>query len=318
MKSRRSSRRLDRDLSVRLTRPNARQPAHWIASSPRATWVRLAAGFVAILVVGGLYFRHQVVASRSMLARQLEVVADLKVSGNRRLAIRATLGRRTDHARPVRGRTGSRHCCVIRPTNRNAHAVADLAGGHSRSSARPARRAVGSFHARRNWRYPVDDDFLGPVGQFLRGGCLPQKPSHVVRLALGKTQWQTALRSGDSHPIAHRQTSHDDAQDDQAVIAVVLVEIDPYRFLYPDLRRWPSPSPTAECQLLRRDGNRCSRSTTCDMNAMRRYDNRLRSTNPHRWSYVRHVARLGVLQRLGLSSSPRYRAHSRPYRTRVG
>lgn len=40
-----------------------------------------------------------------------------------------------------------------------------------------------------------------------------------------------------------------------SAIGVLLLEIDPYQFLYPLIQSWPTPSPTAETLLVRREGN---------------------------------------------------------------
>ena len=38
-------------------------------------------------------------------------------------------------------------------------------------------------------------------------------------------------------------------------MAVVVVEVDPHQFLYPHIQHWPTPSPTAESLLVRREGD---------------------------------------------------------------
>ena len=62
---------------------------------------------------------------------------------------------------------------------------------------------------------------------------------------------ETALRTRISLviPILMHQ-----GQDTQ-VVAVFLLRIDPYKFLYPLIQSWPTPSTTAESVLLRREGN---------------------------------------------------------------
>ena len=42
---------------------------------------------------------------------------------------------------------------------------------------------------------------------------------------------------------------------DTVTVAILLLRIDPYRTLYPILRRWPTPSPSGETLLVRRDGD---------------------------------------------------------------
>ena len=41
----------------------------------------------------------------------------------------------------------------------------------------------------------------------------------------------------------------------KTTIGVLVFEIDPHKFLYPLIQSWPTPSPTAEIQLVRRDGD---------------------------------------------------------------
>ncbi len=38
-------------------------------------------------------------------------------------------------------------------------------------------------------------------------------------------------------------------------VGVLLIRLDPYQFLYPLIKSWPTPSPTGETELVRRDGN---------------------------------------------------------------
>jgi PAS domain S-box-containing protein len=52
-----------------------------------------------------------------------------------------------------------------------------------------------------------------------------------------------------SIPIMYQNSTH------SACIAVLLIDINPYRYLYPSIRHWPTPSQTAEALLVRRDGN---------------------------------------------------------------
>ncbi len=42
---------------------------------------------------------------------------------------------------------------------------------------------------------------------------------------------------------------------DKSLVGVLLLKVDPNQFLYPLIQAWPSPSRTAETELLRRDGN---------------------------------------------------------------
>jgi len=43
--------------------------------------------------------------------------------------------------------------------------------------------------------------------------------------------------------------------DSKRVIGIVVLQIDPAKYLYPFIQRWPIPSTTAETLLVRRDGN---------------------------------------------------------------
>ena len=46
-----------------------------------------------------------------------------------------------------------------------------------------------------------------------------------------------------------------DTQDSNRVLGVLILRIDPQQYLYPLLKRWPTPSQTGETLLVRRDGN---------------------------------------------------------------
>ena len=41
----------------------------------------------------------------------------------------------------------------------------------------------------------------------------------------------------------------------KVTIGVILIRIEPYQFLYPLIKSWPTPSLTGETELVRREGN---------------------------------------------------------------
>jgi len=46
-----------------------------------------------------------------------------------------------------------------------------------------------------------------------------------------------------------------DGTDHSQALGVLALRIDPETYLYPFIRRWPTPSLTAQTLLVRRDGN---------------------------------------------------------------
>ena len=46
-----------------------------------------------------------------------------------------------------------------------------------------------------------------------------------------------------------------DGSDQTRPLGVLALQIDPETYLYPFIKRWPTPSQTAETLLVRRDGN---------------------------------------------------------------
>ncbi len=43
--------------------------------------------------------------------------------------------------------------------------------------------------------------------------------------------------------------------NEKVIIGVILMRIEPYQFLYPLIKSWPTPSLTGETELIRREGN---------------------------------------------------------------
>ncbi len=244
----------------------AARPVDWSRRRWRSGVHLLLVSF-AILVVGALYFRHQVADSRAMLARQLEVVADFKAQ--------EILGWRSE-------RLSAAEQIMLNPfagdqvTALLAHPadaplrtrvltwLADI-----RDHQQGLRAMLLDPSMRLQLAYPVDDNFLGPIASEYAQGAYRQNRVRLSDLHLSKRTGRPHLdlaipiraipiRAIPIRAIPIRGVSADRtdrAPSDQAVVAVLLVELDPYRFMYPDIQRWPSPSPTAECQLIRRDAN---------------------------------------------------------------
>jgi PAS domain S-box-containing protein len=75
-------------------------------------------------------------------------------------------------------------------------------------------------------------------------------------LAAGKPELQDFyLNEQDGRPYLSLLAPIRDADKNGRPLAVVVMRIDPRDFLYPFIQRWPTPSPTAETLLVRKDGD---------------------------------------------------------------
>lgn len=260
-----------------------------------------------ILLIGAAYFHHQVIDSRSVLARQLDVIADLKsqeIVGWRAERLAAAEQIMLD---PFAGEQVTALLANPANTTQRSRVLRWLAGIRDHQQGLRTVLLDASLEVRLT--YPVEDNFLGPVGN-----AFAQAAYHQNRIAL--SDLHRSQRTGRPHldlaipirDVPAVQTNN--APPTNSVIAVVLVEIDPHEFLYPDLRRWPSPSPTAECQLIRREGN-----VVLTLND-RRHDRNAALQQQTPLAQSKSVAVRAVLEDVGILQGLDYRevpvlAHSR-------
>ncbi len=241
----------------------------WSAGLPLLTFVFLSAG---IGTVGYVYFRHQVVTSRESAQTMMSAIGDMKV--------RQILKWRQE-------RLGAAQ--VIVQESRFRRDLWDFLSGPPRSETRSELlewlKAVQEHNEGlrillldrdMNVRlaYPEDKTWFGPIAQdsalrALRSGEVVMSDLHRSFLS-GKIHLDLAIPLGTSQKttcdagvspalaagtVASRSGAPPAASGDLRPLGVIDIEVDPEKFLYPQIRDWPTPSPTAETLLVRREGD---------------------------------------------------------------
>ncbi len=113
---------------------------------------------------------------------------------------------------------------------------------------------VALFDARGELRLGLPDD-QRPLGQVLRGHVADVLRDPRIRMSdlyrgdTGAIQLDLAI------PVFAPGTLAADSPRPSSLLAIILLELDPHRFLYPLIQSWPIPSRTAETLLVRRDGD---------------------------------------------------------------
>ena len=227
-------------------------PRRWVTGY-LITFCFLSAG---IGTVGYCYFKHQIATSRKAAANELSAVVDLKVQ--------QILEWRKE-------RLGNAEHIMLDPFV-GQHGEEFLAGpaqGRQRSSLLAWLRLIQErnqglrtvlLDPQMNVRlaFPEDKVYFGPIAQAFASTAI--RSAQVVFSDLHHSRF-----SGDVHldvaiPIIAGRASPEaggplSESARSPAIAVIVVEVDPHKFLYPHIQSWPTPSPTAETLLVRREGN---------------------------------------------------------------
>ncbi len=105
--------------------------------------------------------------------------------------------------------------------------------------------------------YPEDKIWFGPIAQSsaeqaMKSGAVVMSDLHRSQFS-GEIHLDLAipLSEGPEPPLANPPPA---ASGSQPPWGVLLVEVDPEKFLYPQIQDWPTPSPTGETVLIRREG----------------------------------------------------------------
>ncbi|TLM78495.1 MAG: PAS domain S-box protein, partial [Actinobacteria bacterium] len=240
-------------LGASLLALSTRKPSPGLRSPPRLTgwWpmtiLAVLAGAVAL--TGWFYLRAQLVETRGQVEAELNAIADLKVQQivtwrQERLADAAVIGQAAFFARDVQTFFNDSS-----PT-----AKAELIHWLTLFAENHEYRRVSLFDARGELRLTLPDDGIRPG---------PVMNSHVSDVLRDPRVQMTDLHRGDSGgdiriclaiPIFAPDSSTIDTRP-SSPFAVILLEVDPQRFLYPLIQTWPTPSRTAETLLVRRDGD---------------------------------------------------------------
>jgi PAS domain S-box-containing protein len=197
-----------------------------------------------IIVTGSLYYRNYEKQYRAKVEQELSAVAEMKVDEladwrAERLGDAATFYKNTVFSALVQR-------FFEDPQDREA-------AGHLKSWLDRFKSA-----------YQYDRVFLLDTRSVERIS-VPDTPmpltSHIVQdaskaLGSGEVVFLDFHRSGPDQPI-HLSILVPifKSQKEKKAMGVLVLRIDPYKYLYPFIIKWPSPSPTAETLLVRRDGN---------------------------------------------------------------
>jgi nitrogen fixation negative regulator NifL len=214
---------------------------------PRASYplvlafVLLALG---IVTVGGLYYRDYGKRYRAEVAQQLSAIAALQVGElvqyrQERLADGSIFFRNAAFSALVRR-------ALDHPNDRAAHTE--------------LRTWLRKYHE----QYQYDRVFLLDARGAERMAA-PEVPAPVASVIARRVP--EILESGEAAFQDFYRDEHDqkvyltvlvpilDGPDRRGALGILGLRIDPETYLYPFLRRWPTPSRTAETLLIRRDGN---------------------------------------------------------------
>jgi PAS domain S-box-containing protein len=97
---------------------------------------------------------------------------------------------------------------------------------------------------------PEDKVYFGPIAQGFAVKAL--RSNHVVMSDLHRSRFTDEIHLDLAIPLAGRPAS---PGADAPPLGVIVVEVDPKKFIYPRIQNWPTPSETAETLLIRREGN---------------------------------------------------------------
>jgi signal transduction histidine kinase len=225
---------------------DSRPSRGWLVGGPLLIFSFLAAGIGA---VGYCYFMHQVSASREAAEKELLAGADMKVR-----QVSAWYAERM------------RDAGFFSETPRLAELAGDCAADPPTAKGRDQMLAWmtsvrKSFHYGRvllvdrdqrvRLAVPSDKDWLGPTAQSfaartLATGRIQVSDLHRSRMVPGTIDMDVFV------PLLP-ETAEADARPEPT--GALVFEIDPREFLFPTIQSWPTPSPTAETLLVRREGD---------------------------------------------------------------
>jgi PAS domain S-box-containing protein len=227
-------------MSMLLFDPS-KEPSRWTAKGPAAAFLLL---FAAIMVVGGVYLQVQQAHMRRAAQAELVAVADLKCE------------------EIVQWRQERTHDAFFLASA--AFAARDVAALLADPDSEAARAEV------LNWLTLLKGDRYTSATIFDTGGTArfsvpPQAafPGDKLQALVAEAVLRNAVTLSDLHGAENNGVHLDltvpihapGADPAAAPIAVILLQMDPHRFLFPLIQSWPSPSLSAETLLVRREGD---------------------------------------------------------------
>jgi signal transduction histidine kinase len=221
---------------VRPGRASGRFPGRWWA------FPALAVLFAAAIGGGGwLFFRKERTHSRATAQSELSAIANMKAD-----QIARWIAERRSDAELAREK---------------AESMQFLSTPAGASVREPLLRWIGVLRRTSDYAVVALYDATGtlrlavPSGDTARYPCLPEHVQAALRAR--DIVFADLHRAGPGEPIHMCFLvpigASSDAEKPAAGVLVLL--IDPYRFLYPLVQNWPLPSPTAETLLVRREGD---------------------------------------------------------------
>ena len=233
----------------------ANSPAGPLPSSSRRFAKGVSLAFlillVAIGVAGKAYFTHQLAESRQQAEDQLWAVASLKV-------------RQIVDWREERRSAAQTIMRDLFLAERVGKFLAGSKGGEMRSAMLARLKSIQEHNQalrtvlldpQLNVRltFPEDKTYFGPIAQTYAVAAL--RAGQVVFSDLHRSQF-----TGDIHldlvvPLSLPRAPEPTAASAAQHVGVIVIEVDPSRFLYPRISDWPTSSRTAETVLVRREGN---------------------------------------------------------------
>ena len=215
----------------------------WFVRGPVATFMVL---LLAIGAAGAFYVREQIQAARQRESDTIFAVADLKV----RHILDWRKERRSD------AETIMVNSFASRPIQAFLDGAAD---DDTRSKLRTWLRFVQEQNEGLRLLLldpqlyvrlasPADDTYFGPVARSHAAAALRTGQVSISEL-------HYSGYSGKIHLDVAIPLPAETGSPANQPIGVIVIEVDPYRTLYPTIQNWPTPSSTAETLLVRREGD---------------------------------------------------------------
>jgi PAS domain S-box-containing protein len=226
---------------------------YWSVGAPLLIFAIFSAGIGA---VGYAYFRHQLAASREAAQLTMSAVADLKVR-----QILKWREERLSDARVIMSESRFRRdlqSLLSDPTRGEANS--DLLEWLKVVEEQNEGLRILLLDRRMNVRlaYPPDQTYFGPTAQSFARQAL--RENRVVMSDLHRSRFSGAIHLDLAIPVTcgaepPRAGASPSELGGRGPLGVIDVEVDPEKFLYPQIRNWPTPSPSAETLLVRREGD---------------------------------------------------------------
>jgi PAS domain S-box-containing protein len=228
-------------------------PQGWVVGGPLLTFLLLSVG---IGTVGYVYFRYQVTTSRQAAENELSAITDLKV--------RQILKWRQERLGDGREIMRVAHSCqeieefFADPAHREARSELLEWLEAIREHNEGLRVVLLDRQMKVRLALPEHQTFFGPIAeafalQALRSNDVAMSDLHPSRFT-GEIHLDLAI------PVNLRRapSGSGDSKADVATsppLSVIVIEVDPEKYLYPEVKNWPTPSPTGETLLVRREGD---------------------------------------------------------------